>query len=71
MNAALFMQVQTTLVVFSWNDNDPTAEDGGGAMYHQSNRGSASVNLLGRLSDAPPEPSNTRFFTFTVKNVRI
>ena len=64
------MQTQTTLVVFSWNDADPTAEDGSDAMQHQI-RGSASVNLLGGLINPPPEPSDTRSFTMTVNNVYV
>lgn len=66
----LFVQTQTTLVVFSWNDMDPTAEDGSDAIQHQI-RGSASVNLLGGLIDPPTEPSDTRSFTLTVNNVCI
>lgn len=65
---SLLVQTQTTLVVFSWNDNDPTAEDGSDATRHQT-RGSASVNLLGGLVNPPPEPSDTQSFTLTVNNV--
>ena len=62
------MQASTTRVIFSWNDNDPSTPDGSDAMQHQA-RGSASLNLLGRLHNIPPEPSDTRSFKFTVNNV--
>ena len=62
------MQANTARVIFSWNDNDPTTPDGSDAMQHMV-RGSASLNLLGGLLDPPPEPADTRSFTFTVNNV--
>ena len=62
------MQANTARVIFSWNDNDPTTPDGSDAMRHMV-RGSISINLLGGLPDPPPEPSDTRSFTFTVNNV--
>ena len=65
-------QANTARVVFSWNDVDPTMPDGSDAMYHgTTGRGSASLNLLGGLPDPPPDPSDTRSFTFTVNNVCI
>ena len=64
------VQANTARVIFSWNDNDPTTQDGSDAMYHTTNgRGSASLNLLGGLPDPPPEPADTRSFTFRVNNV--
>ena len=63
-------QANTARVIFSWNDVDPTMPDGSDAMQHTT-RGSASLNLLGGLSDPPPEPSDTRSFAFTVNNVRL
>lgn len=66
--SVLFLQTQTTPVVFSWNDNDPTAEDGSDATRHQI-RGAASVNLLGGLVNPPPEPSDTQSFTLRANNV--
>ena len=62
------VQANTARVIFSWNDNDPTTPDGSDAMQHMV-RGSASLNLLGGLTDPPPEPADTRSFTFTVNNV--
>ena len=62
------MQANTARVVFSWNDNDPTTPDRNDAMRHMV-RGSASLNLLGGLPDPPPEPADTRSFTFRVNNV--
>ena len=61
-------QPNTARVVYSWNDNDPTTQDGSDAMRHTT-RGSASVNLLGGLTNLPPDPSDTRSFTFRVNNV--
>jgi len=64
------LQSDTSRVVFSWNDADPTRPDGSDAMYHLVNgRGSASVNLLGGLHNTPPDPSNTRSFTVRVNDV--
>ena len=63
-------QANTARVIFSWNDVDPTMPDGSDAMRHTT-RSSASLNLLGGLPDPPPEPSDTRSFTFRVNNVCI
>ena len=68
------MQANTARVVFSWNENDPANDDPeSGPVYHGgSNRGSASLNLLGGLIDMPPDPlaGTVGSFNITVDNVR-
>ena len=66
----IVLQANTARVIFSWNDVDPTMPDGSDAMRHTT-RSSVSLNLLGGLPDPPPEPSDTRSFTFRVNNVCI
>ena len=40
-------------------------------MYHgRDNRGSASLNLLGGLTNPPPEPEDSQSFFLGVENVR-
>ena len=61
-------------MVFSWNENDPANDDPeNGPLYHGfTNRGSASLNLLGGLINMPPEPpaGTIGSFNITVDNVR-
>ena len=67
------LQANTARVIFSWNENDPANDDPeNGPVYHGvSNRGSASLNLLGGLIDMPPEPpaDTVGSFNVTVDNV--
>jgi len=65
------LQPDTSRVVFSWNDADPTRPDGSDAMYHQMNRGSASVNLLGGLPNPPPAPADSEEFFIGVNSVSV
>ena len=60
-------------MVFSWNDNDPENDDPGSPGYHATNRGTASLNLLGGLVNAPPEPPADMVgsFNITVDNVSL
>ena len=57
------------------NDNEPANDDPkNGPVYHGgSNRGLASLNLLGGLLDMPSEPpaGTTGSFNITVDNVSI
>ena len=66
-------QANTARVVYSWNENDPANDDAvNGPAYH-TNRGSASLNLLGGLLNMPPDPpaGTTGSFNITVDNVSI
>ena len=64
----ILLQAETARVIFSWNDVDPTMEDGSDARQHQT-RGAASVNLLGGLINPPPEPSDSETFFIGVDSV--
>ena len=64
----IVLQAETARVVYSWNDNDPTTQDGGDAIRHTT-RGAASVNLLGGLINPPPEPSDSETFFVGVNSV--
>jgi len=64
------LQAQTTRVVFSWNDVDPTTPDGSDARQHQT-RGAASVNLLGGLPNPPPAPTDSEDFFIGVNSVSV
>ena len=57
-------------MVYSWNDIDPADADS--AQHHGPlQRGSASLNLLGRQREVPPDPADIQSFTVAVNNVGI
>ena len=47
------LQFETSRVVWSWNDNDPVDNV---PAFHQLNRGSTSLNLLGGQTSRPQDP---------------
>ncbi len=65
-----YMQTDTARVIFSWNDADPGNNDPTQVMYHMSNRGVMSINLLGGQQDVPADPSDVQTFNVTVNAVR-
>ena len=58
--------------MYAWNDNDPANDDAeDGPMYHMTNRGAASLNLLSGVTNPTKDDSNNlQSFTVQVKNVR-
>ena len=58
------MQAETQRIIWSYNPSDPA--DANSVMYHQFNRGSTSLNLLGGLESARKIPSDSK--SFQVKN---
>ena len=57
-------------MVYSWNDVDPA--DINDAQYHgPTQRGSASLNLLGGQTEVPPDPADIQSFTIAVNDVRV
>ena len=65
-NYVFYLQVQTSRVVYSWNDNKPT--DTNSISYHQQ-RGSTSINLLGGLPYSPDVPDDAYTFIIGVEDV--
>jgi len=67
------LQSATARVVWSFHSSmDPTPPDGADAVWHgATNRGSASVNLLGGLSTANREPlERENFLDITVSHIQ-
>ena len=62
------MQAETARVVWSFSRNDSMDPLGETAQFHDY-QGSASLNLLGGLSNPPKQPDNMEFFDLTVTNV--
>ena len=58
------MQAETQRIIWSYNPSDPA--NANSIMYHQFNRGSTSLNLLGGLESARTIPSDSK--SFQVKN---
>ncbi len=58
-------------MIFSWNDADPVSDDPTAVMYHGTNRGVLSLNLLGGQQEVPAEPSDVDSFDAVVNTVRI
>lgn len=70
----IYLQADTSRVVYAWNDNDPENDDAtDGPMYHgAANRGAASLNLLSGVTNpnVGEDPSTLQSFTLGVQNVR-
>ncbi len=62
--------METARVIFSWNNADPIDDDPSRVLYHEENRGSVSLNLLGLEQELPPQPENVQLLNITVNNVR-
>ncbi len=60
------MQSDTARMIFSWNNADPVDDDPNQVMYHETNRGASSVNLLGGQQEVPPDPADLQSFDITV-----
>ena len=73
--SVVYLQADTSRVVYSWNDNTPTVtRDSDGEVYslvpHQE-KGSASLNLLSGLPNEPEIPDDALQFTVQVDDVSI
>ena len=65
----LLLQSNTARVLWSFHDTtDPTSEDIPSSLIH-SHKGSVSLNLLGGLPSAPPDPEDLQFYDVTVDRV--
>lgn len=64
------IEANTARVVYSWNTVDPA--DANSVMYHGfTQRGSASINLLGGQRETVPDPVDVESFTIAVTDVVI
>ena len=65
----LSLQTETAKVIWSFHDTtDPSSEDITFDLIH-AYKGSISLNLLGGLPSAAPDPDDLRYFDITVDNV--
>ena len=63
------MQADTARVIWSFHaTTDPSSEDIPHDLIHTSS-GSISLNLLGGLASAAPDPQDLKFFDIKVDNV--
>ena len=64
------MKSETARVIWSFATNDPSSQDLMFSDIH-SRKGSVSLNLLGGLPDAAPDPQDTETYDVTVNEVRV
>ena len=65
----VYLQAETARVIWSFNDApDPSSQDLTFSDIH-SRKGSVSLNLLGGLPDAAPDPQDLEYYDITVNNV--
>ena len=64
--------METSRVIFSWNEADPTGNDPTAVRNHGTiNRGSVSINLLGAEQNPHPDPVDSESYTAIVNNVSL
>ena len=71
IDSTCIMQSDTARMIFSWNNADPVDDDPNQVMYHETNRGASSVNLLGGQQEVPTDPTDLQSFDITVDAVSI
>ena len=65
----VYLQAETARVIWSFRDApDPSSQDLMFSDIH-SRKGSVSLNLLGGLPDAAPDPQDLEYYDITVNNV--
>ena len=64
----MYIQAETARVIWSFHDTDPSSQDLMFSDIH-SRKGSVSLNLLGGLPDAAPDPQDLEYYDVTVENV--
>ena len=65
----LFVQPETARVIWAFHDtDDPMSEELTFSLIH-SEKGFASLNLLGGLPDVQPDPEDLQHFDLTVDDV--
>jgi hypothetical protein len=60
--------LETSQIVYSWNDNFQSSDDSNQLGYHTT-KGSTSVNLLSGLPNPPNTPEDSQSFTIGVQQV--
>ena len=64
------LQMDTTRMIYAWNEADPAGDDPNAVLYHgTTNCGTQSVNLLGGQQEVPPDPADLQSFDVTVDSV--
>ena len=62
------LQAETARVIWSFHDTDPSSQDLTFSDIH-SRKGSVSLNLLGGLPDAAPDPHDLDYYDVAVDKV--